>query len=223
MTGAGHRQHQGLSLLELMIALGLGASLTAAILQLFVSNIHIQSLQNQHQGVQQRAAYARQLLRTAIQDVKSPLCSDVIYDPPRLRWHMAPFLGVDAAPGTSVLEVVGGHCETPVSIFYIGYRGANDNNRPGLYRRQRFADGRFRAAEELVEGVSSLRIVAVVEQFSDSGSERAPLLAYVTETSGIEGFRVRGIELQMLVMPLHPLPEAGDLTLAFSVPVHDGY
>lgn len=223
MMGAKHLQQLGLSLLELMIALGLGASLTAAILQLFVGNIQIQSLQNHHQGVQQRAAYARHLLATAIEDVKSPLCPGVISDGDRLRWHMAPFMELDAAPGTSVLEVVGSDCEMPLSIFYIGYRGGNDNNRPGLYLRRQFADGRFRAADELVEGVSGLTIVGVVEQVPDPGAEHALLLSRVTEMSGLDDLGVRGLDLQMLVMSLHPLPQADDLALRFSVPVHDGY
>jgi prepilin-type N-terminal cleavage/methylation domain-containing protein len=155
---------QGVTLIELLVALGLGASLSAAILQLFIGSMHIQSVYRAVQDLQHRSAYAQFLLRSAIYSSASPcpqLNSEQNDDPgyllELLDSHVA---AANALPESLLLILRTDDCEVPVHLYYIGRRGNDDDNPAGLFRRRQRSDGSYHAAEELVEGVRAMTAYA---------------------------------------------------------------
>lgn len=211
---------QGMTLMELLIALGLGTSLSAALLQLFTAGMHLQARQSEAQDLQQRSAYAQFLLRAAILESASPCAADntgSVTDerlvPVMLASHTA---AVEALPGSQVLRVPGADCEVPVHFYYIG-RGAGDaTSPPGLFRRRQRSDGSYRPSEELVEGVTEMTATAGISVSAPSSAQAR--VAYVDAELVDDWSRAFSINLTLSVRPISVAGEmSGDsLTMVFS-------
>jgi len=211
---------QGMTLIELLIALGLGVSLSAAILQLFTGSMHMQSVHRAVQDLQHRSAYAQFLLRSAIYSSASP-CSQVgtkqIDDPgyllELLDSHVA---AANALPESLVLILRTDDCEAPVHLYYIGRRGNDDDNPAGLFRRRQRSDGSYHAAEELVEGVRAMTAyVGVTVSPGTPMTETNAVVAYVDVSQVADWSQVFNVNITLL---MQHLPAAAERRPAFAAP-----
>ncbi|WP_169819488.1 PilW family protein [Pseudohongiella acticola] len=175
---------RGFTLVELLMALGLGASLSAVTLQVFTDSVQLQLVHTGVLEVQQRSAYAQFLLRTAIRESASPCptpSADLAVNPAHhLDVVAANEAAVNALPNTQVLRVRTGNCEEPAHLFYVGRRGNDSVNDTGLFRRVQRSDGSYRAAEELIAGVTAMSfVVGIAVTPTTSVSDADLALAYV--------------------------------------------
>lgn len=149
-----------MTLMELLIALGLGASLSATLMQLFTAGMHLQARQSSVQDLQQRSAYTQFLLRSAIRGSASPCASVnntvITAEYPALLVLEPRAAAIDAITGSHVLRVLTGDCGAPVEFYYIGHGMGDASISTGLFRRRQRGDGSFASAEELVEGVTAM-------------------------------------------------------------------
>lgn len=214
---------RGMTLMELLIALALGAGLSAAIMQLFTGSLHLQSVQRSEQDLQQRSAYAQFILRAGIRE-SAAACAAADTGLTPDAGHRLAILGagtgvVNALPGTQVLRVRSSDCEEPVHFFYIGRRGSGDVHPPGLYRRRQRSDGTFRAAEELVVGVADLTArVGIRVMTAASGPDVEPAVAYVEADQVVDWSRVVSVNLTLSLQPMNLGAAAADdgVTMIFS-------
>lgn len=200
---------RGMTLMELLIALGLGASLSAAIMQLFTDSMHLQSVQRSEQDLQQRSAYAQFILRAGIRESAAACAAadmGLIPDPGHRLELLAAGTGVvNALPGSQVLRLRSSDCEEPVHFFYIGRRSSGEPHPTGLYRRRQRSDGTFRAAEELVEGVTEMTArVGLRVLTATSASDVEPRVAYVELDQVVDWSRVFSVNLTLSLQPVSP-------------------
>lgn len=196
----GRQGSRGMTLMELLIALGLGASLSAVIMQLFVGSMAIQSVHSATQDLQQRSSYAQFLLRAAIRGSAYSCISDTAAMTADAESYLqvlaAHEAAVSAVPGNDVLRLRTPDCEVPVHFYYIGRRGNDKNNLTGLFRRQQRRDGTYYAAEELIEGVTAMTAsVGIMVPVPDSGVN----VAYVGVDQSPDWPRVFSLELVLSV------------------------
>lgn len=214
---------QGMTLMELLMALGLGASLSAVIMQLFSGGLHLQSVQRAAQDLQQRSAYAQFLLRTAIRESASPCvmqsAGSVDWAAPPVQMLAAEVAAVDAVAGSQVLRLRTSDCQVPVHLFYIGRRGGDDDNPAGLFRRRQRNDGNYYASEELIEGVIAMTASAGIHVRSATPeSGMGDKVAYVSIDQIADGSRVFSVNLTLLVQQQsagRSIPDS-DLSMTFS-------
>lgn len=211
---------QGMTLMELLIALGLGTSLSAALLQLFTAGMHLQARQSAVQDLQQRSAYVQFLLRAAILGSASPCVADnsgsVTGERPALAILQPHAAAVQALPGSQVLRVPGGDCEVPAHFYYIGRGGGDADSPPGLFRRRQRSDGSYRPSEELVEGVTGMTATAGIRVSPPSSAQAH--VAYVDAELVDDWSRAFSINLTLSVRQVSVAGEmSGDsLTIVFS-------
>jgi hypothetical protein len=199
------RLYAGLTLIELVMALGLGVAMSAAITQQYLAMTQLQELQGRLQRTHENSAYARHLISDAIRRASVLRCAG--NNTAGLRgwvqiWRPGdPDSGVaiDALPGSDVVSLLDGDCPSPLqSIYFLAHRGRNPENPPALFVRRQRPDGSFSAAEELVEGISRFTI-----QFFAAGlSESNELQIYIVESDigSYEFFDpiLVGVELEMM-------------------------
>lgn len=205
---------QGMTLMELLIALALGAGLSAVLMQLFTTGMRLQAMQNAEQDLQQRAAYAQFLLRAAIRESASPCAADDsgpwVAGYPALTVLAPQEATVNAVVGSAVMRVRTGDCEAPVDFYYLS-RGAGDMDSPiGLYRRRQNSDESYAQSEELIEGVTSMTASMGIE-LPASPSTQAVMtrVAYVDADQVDDWSRVFSISLALSV---RQVSATGDLT-----------
>jgi len=169
------RCYAGLTLIELVMALGLGVAMSAAITQQYLAMTRLQELQGRLQRAHENSAYARHLIADAIRRASVLRCAGHTVSGQRgwvQIWRTGdPYSGVaiDALPGSDVMLLLDGHCPSPLqSIYFLAYRGRNPENLPALFVRRQRPDGSFFAAEELVEGISGFRVQLVAAGLSES-------------------------------------------------------
>lgn len=209
------RRCAGVSLIELLVTLGLGASLSAAILQLFVGSTHRQSVHSAVQDLQHRSAYAQFLLRTGIYSSASPCLagnteqsSESVHLLEALPSATAP---VNALPGTQVLVLRTPDCDAPVHFYYIARRGNDDGNPAGLFRRRQGSDGSYDAAEELVEGVSAMTVAVGISAPQPATVPGAnAVVAYVAIDQVTDWSQVFSVNI---TLSLRILPESAEGSL----------
>lgn len=203
----GRQGSRGMTLMELLIALGLGASLSAVIMQLFVASMAMQSVHSATQDLQQRSSYAQFLLRSAIResayscimDTAAMMAGSESY----LEVLAAHDAAVSAVPGSHVLRLRTSDCEVPVHFYYIGRRGNDENNLAGLFRRRQRLDGSYFAAEELIEGVTAMTAsVGITVGVPNSGVN----VAYVGIDQSPDWSRVFSLELLLSVRHVTAAP-----------------
>lgn len=214
---------RGMTLIELLVALGLGASLSAAIMHLFSGSMHLQLMQRSQQDLQQRSAYAQFLLRAGIRESASACGADEmgqIPDPGHRLEILSAGAGIaNALSDTQVLRLRTSDCTEPVHFLYIGRRSSGDVAQPGLYRRRQRNDGTFSAAEELIEGVAAMTAIIGVRLLTAAPEpESEPGVAYLSADQLTDWSRVFSVNLTLSVQPLTTGGEtAGDgITMTFS-------
>ncbi len=225
---------QGMTLLELLIALALGAGLSAVIMQLFTGSMRLQSVQRSEQDLQQRAAYAQFILRASILESAAPCAAGEVVPTtgagPGIEILAANTGSVSALAGSHVLRLRTSDCEEPVHFLYIARR-SSAGQPAGLYRRRLRSDGTLSAAEELIEGVTAMTATVGVELLPvapEPASELArgadhkpvdkPRVAYVSVDQVGDWSRVFSVNLTLSVQQVMISGEAGSggLTMTFS-------
>lgn len=160
-------RHSGFSLPELLVAMGLGLFLLAGLSRLFVDHHIFDREQAARIEAQQSGRLALQHLGRAVRESGAWSCPDPVDGESFERghglrgtsWPHIPDTLVerDLVPGGDVLGVFAPlNCEggPPRRIwFYLSNRGGNVDNPTGLFRLEQGS-----AAEELVEGISALRL-----------------------------------------------------------------
>jgi hypothetical protein len=212
--------------MELLLALGLGASLSAVIMQVFTDALQLQVVHNNVQDLQHRSAYAQFLLRSIIRDSASSCPAqnaDLALGPERrLDVVSAGEAAVNAVPGSQVLRVRTRNCEVPVQLLYVGRRGNDDTNAAGLFRRRQRSDGSYHAAEELIAEVSAMSFVAGISlPVAASVSATETPVAYVDAEQVVNWSRVFSVTVTLSVQAasVHEVtvPETDSgLTMTFS-------
>lgn len=206
---------RGMTLMELLIALALGASLSAVVMQLFTGSMHLQSVQRSEQDLQQRAAYAQFILRAGIRGSVAG-CATGDTGTATAPGHGIEILAADtgavnALTGSQVLRLRTGDCEEPVHFLYIARRSGRDDQPAGLYRRRQHSDGTFSVAEELIEGVTAMTatlgvkvLPAAQRQASAPVSETVsePKVTYICAGQVSDWSRVFSVNLTLSVQPV---------------------
>lgn len=228
-------RHAGLTLLELLIGGSIGSGLMLVILQLFLHSNLIALEQQQLSRQLQNAESVRHLLSHGVRDalyshlsVTIPSdsgmnCPGIFLDnvcrPPLQIWEQgatSPIAAPAAVPGSHLLWIKQSCCPGVIAdLFFLWYRAGNISNAPSLFRRRQLSDGRFSAAEELVEGVSHL-LPLLTRAIID---ERSGALMYQTAVSPelvSDWWRIVAIEFE-LTLGSSTAAAAGDKTIAFSV------
>lgn len=189
----------GLSLLELLISTGIASGLMLLMLHLFSSSNAV-SLEHQRLSRQlESAELVRHLLSHGVRDalhtrligitsdMTAQVCAGIFLNetcyPPVQSWKQGSS-GPVASPivlrDSYLLWVKQACCPGVIAdLWFIAYRGGNDNNPPSLYRRRQLTDGRFSASEEMVEGVVSLTPVFTQIVYDETQHSRV----YVTGLS----------------------------------------
>ncbi|TFH71451.1 hypothetical protein E3V39_13185 [Gammaproteobacteria bacterium LSUCC0112] len=189
----------GLSLLELLISSGIASGLLLLMLHMFnVSN----AIALEHQRLSRQLANAasvrhllshsvRDALHTRLVEVKSDMtgqvCAGIFLNetcyPPMQSWKQGasgPVVSPIVLRDSYLLWVKQVCCPGVIAdLWFIAFRGGNNNNPPSLFRRRQFTDGRFSASEEMVEGVASLTPVFTQTVYDENQQSRV----YVTGLS----------------------------------------
>lgn len=214
---------RGMTLMELLIALGLGASLSAALMQVFTGGLKLQSVQNSVQDLQQRSAYAQFLLRTAIYQSASPCSAPAAGlhagEGPSVAVLAGPAAGVAAIPGSQVLRVLTGDCETPVHDYFIGRGASADDSPAGLFRRRQRNDGSYYRSEELIEGVIAMTAtVGVTVPMAREVPAIYTGVAYIGADQVVDWAQVFSINLTLSLRQITAAGKEGSdgLTMTFS-------
>ena len=209
-------RNRGMTLIELLVSVGLGVSLSAAILQMFVGSVRLQSVHSAVQDLQHRSAYTQFLLRSAIRSSAWPCAADPARWPDGIgqpvEVHVSHPAAANAIPDSQVLRVRTGDCEVPVHFYYIGRRGNTEANLPGLYRRRQRNDRSYHAAEEMVSGVAGLTSLAGIRLSPATLTPSADAaVAYVSIDQVPDWSVVFSVVLHLSVQPLTDMArESGD-------------
>ncbi|MBC55100.1 MAG: hypothetical protein CMQ34_14825 [Gammaproteobacteria bacterium] len=212
-----------MTLMELLVALSLGASLSAVLMQQFADGMHLQARQSAAQDLQQRLAYTQFLLRGAIRGSASPCpahnSNQFMAGYPALSLLAPENAAVDAMTASHVLRVFTDDCEAPVHWYYIGHGAGDAATSTGLFRRRQRSDGTFALAEELVEGVTAMTATAGVYVPSVSPAQtHSNTLSYIEAERVADWSNAFSVNLAVSVRHMTVAGEMGgdELAMVFS-------
>lgn len=211
-----------MTLMELLVALGLGASLSATLMQLFTGSMQLQSAQNAVQDLQQRAAYAQFLLRAAIRQSASPclagLSGEIGGVPEALEVLAGHAAAIDVMPGSHILRVMTADCEAPVHLYFVRHSDDGEFIRAGLFRRRQRSDGSYLNSEELIEGVTAMTAsVGISLQAAELTQTTPTSVAYIDASQVDDWSQAFSVNLVLSVRSLTEAGEVGNdgLTMTF--------
>lgn len=225
----------GLSLIELMIAMALGLSLSAGVMRVYTDSSHLQHEQMQRLRMQENGRFAMHFLSRELRKAGYSACplsetdaSSSDYNGPGITgWSRgqrnAPFDGLDALPGSDIVALwYRAACEPGSlrgTVFHLAHRGRDAGNPPALFRREIDADGIPGPAEELVEGIENLRIHYGVDRGDLShGAVRAWLQSEEVDDWG----RVVSVRVTVLVQSIADNMVSRPKPYHFNGVMHDG-
>jgi type II secretory pathway pseudopilin PulG len=209
--------------MELLVALGLGASLSAALMQLFTGSMQLQSAQNAVQDQQQRAAYAQFLLRAAIRQSASfcpaGFSGETGGVPGTLELLAGHTAAIDVMPGSHILRVLTADCEAPVHFYFVRRSDHGEISGAGLFRRRQRGDGSYFNSEELIEGVTAMTATVGISLPGAAQMPSAPAhVAYIDASQVDNWSQAFSVNLTLSVRSLTEAGEMGNngLTMTFS-------